>query len=98
MSDARETNQEGHACHGPGYASPEEAMRADPEKTLYTVALYVGTDVQEPDSRAYACKTSCATSRLRKGPLEQARVVEHKAVGVHRQVGGEPADEAQEAV
>ena len=49
MSDARETNQEGHACHGPGYASPEEAMRADPEKTLYTVALYVGTDVQEPD-------------------------------------------------
>ena len=22
MSDARETNQEGHACHGPGYASP----------------------------------------------------------------------------
>ena len=47
MSDA--TNHEGHACGGPGYASPEEAMRAEPEKTLYTVALYVGTDVEEPD-------------------------------------------------
>ncbi len=47
MSDA--TNHEGHACQGPGYASPEEAMRAEPEKTLYTVALYVGTDVEEPD-------------------------------------------------
>ena len=43
-------NHEGHAsCHGPGYASPEEAMKAEPEKTLYTMALYVGTDVEEPD-------------------------------------------------
>jgi len=40
---------EGHTCHGPGYATPEEAMNAEPEKTLYTVALYVGTDVEEPD-------------------------------------------------
>lgn len=47
MSDA--TDHEGHACGGPGYASPEEAVRAEPEKTLYTVALYVGTGVQEPD-------------------------------------------------
>ena len=45
-----EMNHEDHAsCHGPGYASPEEAMEAEPEKTLYTVALYVGTDVEEPD-------------------------------------------------
>jgi selenium-binding protein 1 len=45
-----EMNHEGHpSCHGPGYASPEEAMRAEPEKTLYTMALYVGTDVEEPD-------------------------------------------------
>lgn len=40
---------EGHACHGPGYATPEEAMNAEPEKVLYTVALYVGTGVEEPD-------------------------------------------------
>lgn len=40
---------EEHACHGPGYATPEEAMRAEPEKLLYTVALYVGTGVQQPD-------------------------------------------------
>ena len=29
-----------HECCGPGYASPEEAMKAEPEKLLYTVALY----------------------------------------------------------
>ena len=40
---------EEHACHGPGYATPGEAMQAEPEKVLYTVALYVGTDVREPD-------------------------------------------------
>jgi selenium-binding protein 1 len=49
MTGAHEGHHEGHACQGPGYASPEEAMKADPEKTLYTMALYVGTDVEEPD-------------------------------------------------
>lgn len=34
---------------GPGYASPLEAMRAAPEKRLYTVALYVGTTTEKPD-------------------------------------------------
>jgi selenium-binding protein 1 len=36
-------------CCGPGYASPEEAMRAAPEKVLYTTALYVGTGIDAPD-------------------------------------------------
>lgn len=36
-------------CCGPGYASPAEAMQADREKLLYTVALYVGTGVEAPD-------------------------------------------------
>lgn len=36
------------AC-GPGYASPAEAIQADPEKLLYVVALYVGTAVDKPD-------------------------------------------------
>jgi selenium-binding protein 1 len=40
---------EDHACCGPGYASPEEAMKAEREKVLYTVALYVGTGIEEPD-------------------------------------------------
>ncbi|WP_273846915.1 selenium-binding family protein [Rubrobacter calidifluminis] len=40
---------EHHACCGPGYASPEEAMKAEPEKILYTVALHVGTGVEAPD-------------------------------------------------
>ncbi len=39
---------EHHAC-GPGYASPEEAMKADPEKVLYAIALYVGTGSEKPD-------------------------------------------------
>ena len=34
---------------GPGYASPEEAMKGPREKILYTVALYTGTGIQEPD-------------------------------------------------
>jgi selenium-binding protein 1 len=52
VSDAHETNHEDHACCGPGYASPEEAMKAEREKVLYTAALYVGTGVEEPDYMA----------------------------------------------
>ena len=36
-------------CCGPGYASPQDAMRAPREKILYTVALYIGTGIQKPD-------------------------------------------------
>ena len=36
-------------CCGPGYASPDEAMKAPREKLLYTVALYIGTGIQKPD-------------------------------------------------
>lgn len=36
-------------CCGPGYASPADAMQAEREKLLYTVALYVGTGVEAPD-------------------------------------------------
>lgn len=36
-------------CCGPGYASPQEAIAAEREKLLYTVALYVGTGVENPD-------------------------------------------------
>jgi len=43
------TNGSANACCGPGYASPAAAMQAEPEKLLYTIALYVGTDIQEPD-------------------------------------------------
>ncbi|MEQ8753906.1 MAG: selenium-binding family protein [Coleofasciculus sp. G1-WW12-02] len=38
-----------HACCGPGYASPEAAMKADRETVLYTIALYTGTGIEEPD-------------------------------------------------
>lgn len=36
-------------CCGPGYASPEAAMKAETEKVLYTIALYTGTGIEEPD-------------------------------------------------
>ncbi|MGK7873469.1 MAG: selenium-binding family protein [Xenococcaceae cyanobacterium] len=42
-------NKKNHACCGPGYASPEAAMQAEPEKILYTIALYTGTGIEEPD-------------------------------------------------
>ncbi len=45
MTNTSET----HACCGPGYASPQEAMQAEPETLLYTIALYVGTGIEEPD-------------------------------------------------
>ena len=39
----------GKTCCGPGYASPQEAIQADREKLLHTVALYVGTGIEKPD-------------------------------------------------
>ena len=36
-------------CCGPGYASPQEAIKAPKEKLLYTVALYTGTGIEKPD-------------------------------------------------
>ncbi len=39
----------GSTCPGPGYASPSEAMQAEREKILYTVAIYTGTGVEKPD-------------------------------------------------
>ncbi|MBV9387906.1 MAG: selenium-binding protein, partial [Chroococcidiopsidaceae cyanobacterium CP_BM_ER_R8_30] len=38
-----------HTCCGPGYASPEAAMQGEREKLLYTLALYTGSTIAEPD-------------------------------------------------
>jgi methanethiol oxidase len=38
-----------HPCCGPGYASPEAAIQAEPEKLLYVISLYTGTGIEEPD-------------------------------------------------
>ena len=47
MSDHTErTNGSDLTCCGPGFASPAEAMMAPREKLLYTVALYIGTGIQ----------------------------------------------------
>ncbi|HEX7082211.1 MAG TPA: selenium-binding family protein [Gammaproteobacteria bacterium] len=42
-------SENGKHCCGPGYTSPQEAMRAPREKLLYTVALYTGTGIEAPD-------------------------------------------------
>ena len=34
---------------GPGYASPQEAMKAPREEFLYVACLYEGTGISEPD-------------------------------------------------
>jgi methanethiol oxidase len=49
MADEHEMHHEDHTSCGPGYASPEEAMKAEPEKVLYTIALYTGSGIEEPD-------------------------------------------------
>src|SRR5436309_7536333 len=49
MAHEHEMHSQGHSAHGPGYASPQEAMKAEPEKVLYTIALYDGTGNEEPD-------------------------------------------------
>ena len=50
MHHSHERHHKNHASCGPGYPSPKEAMeKAEREKVLYTMALYVGTDVEEPD-------------------------------------------------
>jgi selenium-binding protein 1 len=49
MENEHVMHHEDHSSSGPGYASPEEAMKATPEKVLYSIAVYVGTGIQEPD-------------------------------------------------
>src|SRR6266581_917037 len=49
MTNEHEKHHEDHSHCGPGYASPEEATKAEPEKVLYSIALYVGTGIEEPD-------------------------------------------------
>lgn len=43
------TQENGSCCAGPGYASPQEAIRAPREKIVYTVCIYTGTGVEKPD-------------------------------------------------
>lgn len=49
MAHDQATTDHDESCCGPGYASPEEAMKADPETVLYTTALYGGTGIEQPD-------------------------------------------------
>jgi selenium-binding protein 1 len=50
MHHSHEGHHNNYASCGPGYPSLKEAMeKAEREKVLYTMALYAGTDVEEPD-------------------------------------------------
>ena len=43
------TDKNGSCCAGPGYASPQEAIKAPREKVIYTVCIYTGTGIEKPD-------------------------------------------------
>ena len=43
------TDKNGSCCAGPGYASPEDAIKAPREKIVYTVCIYTGTGIEKPD-------------------------------------------------
>jgi|TARA_B100000767_G_scaffold145833_1_gene137493 selenium-binding protein 1 len=36
-------------CAGPGYASPQDAIKAPREKVVYTICIYTGTGIEKPD-------------------------------------------------
>jgi selenium-binding protein 1 len=42
-------DKNGSCCAGPGYASPQEAIKAPREKIVYTVCIYTGTGIEKPD-------------------------------------------------
>ena len=39
----------GSCCVGPGYASPQDAIKAPREKVVYTICIYTGTGIEKPD-------------------------------------------------
>lgn len=43
------SDTQAECCTGPGYASPQEAIRAPREKLVYTICIYTGTGVEKPD-------------------------------------------------
>ena len=43
------TDKNGSCCAGPGYASPQEAIKAPREEIVYTVCIYTGTGIEKPD-------------------------------------------------
>ncbi len=43
------TEDNGSCCAGPGYASPQEAIKAPREKVVYTICIYTGTGIEKPD-------------------------------------------------
>jgi selenium-binding protein 1 len=47
--DHKHGGAEAGPASGPTYASPRDAMQSDPERLMYTTALYVGTGRQRPD-------------------------------------------------
>lgn len=42
-------NNPAACCPGPGYASPQEAIKAPREKVIYTICIYTGTGIEKPD-------------------------------------------------
>jgi len=48
--NTKETAEEANCgCPGPGYASPQDAIKAPREQVVYTICIYTGTAIQKPD-------------------------------------------------
>lgn len=43
------TSDDKDCCAGPGYASPQAAIKAPREKLVYTICIYTGTGIEKPD-------------------------------------------------
>ena len=39
-------------CAGPGYASPQDEIKAPREQIVYTICIYTGTGIEKPDDLA----------------------------------------------
>jgi len=42
-------SNQSNCCSGPGYPSPQEAIKAPKENIVYTVCIYTGTNINKPD-------------------------------------------------
>ncbi len=42
-------SNETNCCSGPGYGSPQEAIKAPMENIVYTICIYTGTNINKPD-------------------------------------------------
>ena len=61
-------------CAGPGYASPQDAIKAPRENIVYTICIYTGTEIEKPDY--------LATIDVDENSLTYGEIIHRTEVGV----------------